>query len=90
MAFKPDIDDLRESPALNITKQLSELHSGNVIAVEPNINILPDVLNSIQLSTFDNAKENADIHLLLVDHKEFKGNSIISPYLIDTKGIFKS
>ena len=88
LAFKPDIDDLRESPALNITKQIAELHSGNVIAVEPNINILPDAFNSIQLSTFDNAKENADIHLLLVDHKEFKNSTIESHYLVDTKGIW--
>ena len=88
LAFKPDIDDLRESPALNITKQIAELHSGNIIAVEPNINILPDALNSIQLSTFDNAKENADIHLLLVDHKEFKNDAVESDYLIDTKGIW--
>ncbi|MBB1482045.1 UDP-N-acetyl-D-mannosamine dehydrogenase [Pseudoalteromonas sp. SG41-2] len=88
LAFKPDIDDLRESPALNITKQIAELHSGSVIAVEPNINELPSALNSIQLSTFDNAKESADIHLLLVDHKEFKTQKMKTDYLIDTKGVW--
>ncbi len=88
LAFKPDIDDLRESPALNITMQIAELHSGTVIAVEPNINILTDALNSIQLSTFDNAKESADIHLLLVDHKDFKAQKMKTDYLIDTKGVW--
>tara|TARA_B110000211_G_scaffold77303_1_gene90636 strand:- start:11620 stop:12882 length:1263 start_codon:yes stop_codon:yes gene_type:complete len=88
LAFKPDIDDLRESPALNITKQIAELHSGTVIAVEPNISALPSALNSIQLSTFDNARENADVHLLLVDHKEFKNVMFKNDYLIDTKGIW--
>ncbi|PKH93348.1 UDP-N-acetyl-D-mannosamine dehydrogenase [Pseudoalteromonas sp. 78C3] len=89
LAFKPDIDDLRESPALNITKQVAELHSGTVIAVEPNIKELPFNITTFELSTFNNAKKNADIHLLLVDHKEFKFNKINTAYLVDTKGIWK-
>lgn len=89
LAFKPDIDDLRESPALNITKQVSELHAGTVIAVEPNIKELPDNITTFELSTFNNAKESADIHLLLVDHAEFNLNKINSAYVIDTKGIWK-
>lgn len=88
LAFKPDIDDLRESPALNITKKIAELHSGSVIAIEPNINKLPSSISSFNLSTFENAKEDADVHLLLVDHKEFKNQEIKSEYLIDTKGIW--
>lgn len=88
LAFKPDIDDLRESPALNITKKIAALHSGSVIAVEPNINKLPSSITTFNLSTFNNAKEKADIHLLLVDHKEFKNQVIKSGYLIDTKGIW--
>lgn len=89
LAFKPDIDDLRESPALNITKTIAALHSGPVIAIEPNINKLPSSISTFNLSTFNNAKDNADIHLLLVDHKEFKLNKISSAYVIDTKGIWK-
>lgn len=88
LAFKPDIDDLRESPALNITKQIAELHSGTVIAVEPNIKKLPINITTFELSTFKNAKVNADIHLLLVDHKEFKNTDLKVEYLIDTKGIW--
>lgn len=88
LAFKPDIDDLRESPALNITKKIATLHSGSVIAIEPNITKLPSSISSFNLSTFENAKENADVHLLLVDHKEFKNQAIKSEYLIDTKGIW--
>ena len=88
LAFKPNIDDLRESPALNITKQIAQLHSGRVLAIEPNINKLPEHILSFNLSTFEDAKENADIHLLLVDHKEFKSINLKSKYLIDTKGIW--
>jgi UDP-N-acetyl-D-mannosaminuronic acid dehydrogenase len=79
---------LRESPALNITKQIAELHSGNVIAVEPNIDELPNGLSTFNLSSFNNAKSEADIHLLLVDHKEFKNIVINTEFLIDTKGIW--
>lgn len=88
LAFKPDIDDLRESPALNITKKIAALHSGSVIAVEPNIKELPVNITTFELSTFNNAKVNADIHLLLVDHKEFKNTDLKVEYLIDTKGIW--
>lgn len=89
LAFKPDIDDLRESPALNITKKINEMHSGAVIAVEPNIKELPVNITTFELSTFNNAQESADIHLLLVDHKEFKLNKIDSAYVIDTKGVWE-
>jgi len=88
LAFKPDIDDLRESPALRITKQIAALHSGSVIAIEPNIKELPVNITTFELSTFNNAKVNADIHLLLVDHKEFKNTDLKVEYLIDTKGIW--
>lgn len=88
LAFKPDIDDLRESPALNITKQIAELHSGAVITVEPNIHALPNNIAKLELATFSVAKEKADIHLLLVDHKEFKVQKMKNNYLIDTKGIW--
>lgn len=88
LAFKPDIDDLRESPALNIAEKVAEMHSGTVIAVEPNIKDLINRINVIQLCTFEIAKDTADIHLLLVDHKEFKKERISGVYVIDTKGIW--
>ncbi len=88
LAFKPDIDDLRESPALNITKKITEFHTGNVIAAEPNIESLPSTLSGIQLVDFENAKVEADIHLMLVDHKEFKLQSLKSLYIVDTKGVW--
>lgn len=89
LAFKPDIDDLRESPALNITKQIAEMHTGKVIAVEPNIAKLPASVDSFDLTSFETAQQTADIHLLLVDHKTFKAHAFSANYLIDTKGIWK-
>ncbi|MDO6686258.1 MULTISPECIES: UDP-N-acetyl-D-mannosamine dehydrogenase [unclassified Agarivorans] len=89
LAFKPDIDDLRESPAMQIVEEIASLHAGSVIAVEPNIHQLPSSLEQLELRSFDVAKSMADIHVLLVDHKEFKVDSVNSPYLVDTKGIWQ-
>ncbi|MFM2410713.1 MAG: UDP-N-acetyl-D-mannosamine dehydrogenase, partial [Pseudomonadota bacterium] len=44
IAFKPDIDDLRDSPALEITQSLIAGHAGKVLVVEPNIEALPKPL----------------------------------------------
>ena len=88
LPFKPDIDDLRESPAMLITKQISEMHTGRLLAIEPNIESSPKQLTRIELSDFDIACKEADIHVLLVDHKEFKEVSIDTGIIVDTKGIW--
>ncbi|MGR5066515.1 UDP-N-acetyl-D-mannosamine dehydrogenase [Photobacterium sp. DNB22_13_2] len=88
LAFKPDIDDLRESPAMLITQKIADIHSGRVIAVEPNINSLPSKLEHVELVPFELAKQEADIHVILVDHKEFKADiNLPNGLIIDTKGI---
>ena len=88
LAFKPDIDDLRESPALNITKKLAE-QGLNILAIEPNIHNLPNNLPSnVKLISLDD-RTQADIHLILVDHKEFKAiENFKEERVIDTKGLF--
>ena len=91
LAFKADIDDLRESPALEITKAIDHIHAGSLIAVEPNIEALPDVFSEKTLLTsLDNALENADIIVVLVDHKEFREISIQDKLVIDTKVIVRT
>jgi UDP-N-acetyl-D-mannosaminuronic acid dehydrogenase len=73
LSFKPDIDDLRESPALFITKRL--IADGlEVLAVEPNI----DTYKDIEIIDYKKAIEKADIVTFLVAHKEFKGLDIKS------------
>lgn len=87
LAFKPDIDDLRESPALEITRRLPEAVPGaSVLAVEPNVTELPDRLagNGIELVGLEDALRRADTVLLLVDHKEFKA---LDPALLDGKAV---
>lgn len=85
LTFKPDIDDLRESPALEITKRVADIHSGRVVAVEPNIDKLPTSCKGIEMLEFEQAIDEADIYVLLVDHKEFKNRSV-KGRVIDTKG----
>ncbi|ELB2052194.1 UDP-N-acetyl-D-mannosamine dehydrogenase [Vibrio parahaemolyticus] len=88
LAFKPDIDDLRESPAMAITQKIAEMHAGRVIAVEPNIDAVPEKLKHVELMDFEVAPKEADIQVLLVDHKEFKNCAIKTGLVIDTKGIW--
>ena len=89
LSFKPDIDDLRESPAMLIVDNFSKYHSGLIKIVEPNITKIPISLKNrnIELVSFENSLES-DIKVLLVDHKEFKNKVIESDYLLDFKGIW--
>jgi len=89
LAFKPDIDDLRESPACSISQQIINVHPGTVLLVEPNIDFLPTKLSNNELVAADLAYAKADIHVLLVDHKEFKQQGPTSGLVVDTKGIWK-
>ncbi|TWO30622.1 UDP-N-acetyl-D-mannosamine dehydrogenase [Campylobacter hyointestinalis] len=71
LAFKPDIDDLRESPALDIARRLKK-DGIDIIAVEPNIQSHAD----FEIVNHQKAIEMADIIVFLVAHKEFKNLNI--------------
>ncbi|WP_413505478.1 UDP-N-acetyl-D-mannosamine dehydrogenase [Photobacterium phosphoreum] len=88
LAFKPDIDDLRESPAMGITQKIANMHAGRTIAIEPNIQEIPKKLTSVELVDIELALVEADIQVMLVDHKGFKEISVSSGIVIDTKGIW--
>lgn len=96
IAFKANIDDLRESPSRNIANDLAEkLADGTVLVVEPNIEELPKDLAArpnVELAELDAALERADIVLLLVDHDQFKqvpSEALQEKILIDTKGLWR-
>ncbi len=73
LAFKADIDDLRESPALAITKEIALTHPGHVKIIEPYIKMLPPELSGIaELNTIEQGLAETDIVLMLVNHKMFK------------------
>lgn len=72
LAFKPDIDDLRESPAVAITQQIAQLGC-QVFAVEPNIETLPLKLSqaNLSLNLLSDALGVADVLCVLVKHRLF-------------------
>jgi UDP-N-acetyl-D-mannosaminuronic acid dehydrogenase len=72
LAFKPDIDDLRESPAVEIAQHIAQLGC-QVLAVEPNIEVLPGKLKTVILSlnSLNDALMVADVVCVLVKHKPF-------------------
>jgi len=92
LAFKPDIDDLRESPAVAITKQIAAIHPGRVLVVEPNITELPAKLTGkLILNSLEQALTETDVVVLLVDHREFKeipGTSLEGKKIVDTRGVW--
>ncbi|EAL1857239.1 UDP-N-acetyl-D-mannosamine dehydrogenase [Campylobacter coli] len=76
LAFKPDIDDLRESPALDIVIKLASENASQILVVEPNIKQLPLKLQdktNIELVSLEQALDKADVIVILVKHREFIG-----------------
>lgn len=89
LAFKANIDDLRESPALEITRALVASGTGTVMACEPNI-----CGKNVDVPTYplDEVLTAADIVVVLVDHDEFKHvdrEILKEKVVIDLKGIWR-
>ena len=66
LSFKPDIDDLRESPAMKIVEKFKK-NDYEFIVSEPNISTHSD----FKITTYQEAIENSDVIVILVKHKEF-------------------
>lgn len=87
LAFKANIDDLRESPAMKVAQLIADYHVGKVVAVEPNIKKFEH--EKIALISIEHAITISDIIVILVDHDEFKEIKYFSNCsVIDTKGIW--
>lgn len=90
LSFKPDIDDLRESPALRIAQDLHRVHGDNLIAVEPHIETA-EVPMGVNLVTLQDALEKANIVIILVRHTSFQvlANITLRPdqQIIDVAGL---
>ena len=94
LAYKADIDDLRESPALEIAARLAEEGVGRIIAVEPHIDELPKRLIGLGVrpAALDQALNEADIIVLLVDHSDFRSidqKRLDNKIVLDTRGIWR-
>lgn len=88
LAFKADVDDLRESPALDIVRRLEKEGLGTLMVCEPNLK----EHSHYQLEKLDAVIKEADILLVLVDHKTFKkltASALQEKVVIDTRGIIR-
>lgn len=86
LAYKPDIDDLRESPAVEIVQELQNRKIGDLKIVEPNLGSH----DKFELTSLDSALESADIVLILVGHRPFLSISpskLAEKIIIDTCGV---
>ncbi len=92
LAFKPNIDDLRESPALAICRNITNWHSGAMCFVEPNIKLLDEELAQHgSLVDQQEAIEKSDVLVMLVDHREFMNSRRLianGKKIIDTRGVW--
>ncbi len=87
LSYKADVDDLRESPALDIVRELKQQDLAELLVVEPYLTRHPE----FELVPLEVAVERADIVLVLVDHKPFKRLSrevLQEKILIDTRGVY--
>ncbi|MER8912476.1 UDP-N-acetyl-D-mannosamine dehydrogenase [Mesorhizobium sp. M0761] len=93
LSFKPNIDDMRESPAVEVVKLLSKIPNIKIVAAEPNARQLPHELEGSGVMFTDalSAIDQSDIVVLLVDHRQF---NLIDPEalkdkkLVDTRGLW--
>ena len=86
LAFKPDIDDLRESPAVHVARTLAS-EGYDVVAVEPNI----ESHATFELVALEAALESADVVAILVKHRQFVAQARTSGFgnavLLDFCGV---
>lgn len=87
LAFKADIDDLRESPAIAIVQRLAAQYPGQVSVIEPNIAALPNGLDGVTL--VGTCERDADVHVMLVDHTPFRDGSVPEGEVVDTRGVWR-
>ncbi|MFD1035567.1 UDP-N-acetyl-D-mannosamine dehydrogenase [Sphingomonas hankookensis] len=91
LAFKADIDDLRESPAVKVAAELISRYGDRVDLVEPFVTALPRSLDGGRLVSLDEGLAN-DILVVLVDHSAFKAVSVearAGKQLYDTRGMWR-
>ena len=71
LTYKPDVDDIRESPAIDIVKSLRD-YGLNVLCVDPNLNLRTD----LGLFSLEEVYDKCDHFVILVSHKEFKSEEL--------------
>ena len=96
LAFKANIDDLRESPAVDIVEEIAlSLPGVEILVSEPYTSELPTrlaALPNLRLVSAEKAVETSDIVALLVDHDQFRAmnrSRLAGKVVYDTRGIWR-
>ncbi|MGN6250589.1 MAG: UDP-N-acetyl-D-mannosamine dehydrogenase [Marmoricola sp.] len=96
LAFKPDVDDTRESPAVTVVQRLADSRPDLRLAVvEPHVASLPASLahlDNVRLGSLDAALEASEVVLLLVHHAEFirlDQGRLQGMQVVDTRGVWR-
>lgn len=93
LTYKPDVDDIRESPALEIVKAVAALDGVSVLVCEPNLVELPRALRdhaNVTLVELERANADADIVVFLVGHQPFKrmgADQFLKKVVVDAIGL---
>ena len=94
LSYKADIDDLRESPAVEIVRLLADEKDLNCHVVEPHVDVLPpelENLSNVKLQSLEGALKEARVIVLLVDHAAFRAvdqKQLEEKTVIDTRGFW--
>lgn len=95
ITYKPDSNDLRNSPALAIAEKISQFGFKHISIAEPNLDLLPDTLNqsNIFLNSAEHCLKDAHIAIILVPHTEFfeiKASSFKNLVILDPVNLLKN
>jgi UDP-N-acetyl-D-mannosaminuronic acid dehydrogenase len=95
LTYKADVDDTRESPAVEIVAALGARLKSEILVVDPHLSALPEqlaALPSLRITNLDEALTAAQIVVLLVDHREFRGidrSRLSDKVIVDTRGLWR-
>ena len=95
LAFKPDVDDTRESPALKVAMELADSGFERLLVADPHLSSLPTQLggrDNVEFVHVNRAVQEADVLAVLVAHSAFKKISreeVLRRVVIDASGLFQ-
>jgi UDP-N-acetyl-D-mannosaminuronic acid dehydrogenase len=95
LAFKPNIDDLRESPAVEVVRRIAGSADTLILAVEPHVQELPEelrMLPNVRLVSAEDAVAQAPVIAMLVDHEAFRlidRRLLAGKAVVDTRGFWR-
>ena len=74
LAYKPDVDDLRESPSVEVVRLLAQAATGKLLVCEPFVEVLPEslLIEGVELTSSRAAVDAADIVVFLTAHTQFR------------------